>query len=209
MRRFQIVGLTGPTGAGKSTVSKCFERFGFKVVNADEIARSVMEPGSVCVAQLALAFGRSILDPDGNLNRRRLAEKAFAAPNATQLLNDITHPQIFLRTLKVCHEYIDAGERRILFDAPVLFESSSDIMCDCVVSVVAPKEVRIERLMKRDGLPRESIEKRISAQHPDEFYTKRSDFVIDGGAALADVDSQAKKIIEALLQTEIERGKLI
>ena len=198
MRKFFIVGLTGPTGAGKSTVSKIFERACYKVINADEIARTIMEPGGVCASQLTLAFGKSILNADGTINRKRLAEKAFASQGATKMLNDITHPQIFLKTLERCREAIDSGSPLILFDAPVLFESNSDIMCDAVVSVIAPKETRIERLMQRDSLPRQAIEQRISAQHPDEFYTQRSDYVINGGASLEDTERQTREIIEKL-----------
>lgn len=200
MRKFFIVGLTGPTGAGKSTVSKVFARSGYAVINADEIAKKVIAPGSVCVTQLVLAFGRYIMNPNGTINRKRLAEKAFASPSATQLLNDITHPQIFLMTMRRCREAIDSGSPMILFDAPVLFESGSEIMCDAVVSVVAPKELRIERLTARDSLPREAIEKRMSAQHPDQFYTDRSDYVINGGADFSEVKSQTEEIIKLLAE---------
>ena len=190
-----MIGLTGPTGAGKSTVSGFFGEYGFKIVNADKIAREIMEPNGVCVRQLVYAFGKSILAPDGSLNRRALAMKAFSSRENTQTLNDITHPQIFLRTLKLCREYIDRGERKIIFDAPVLFESNSDLMCDAVVSVTAPKEVRISRLMQRDRLPREEIERRISAQKDNAFYESRSDFTIDGSQDIAQVRSQVQSII--------------
>ena len=121
--------------------------------------------------------------------------KAFSSRENTQTLNDITHPQIFLRTLKLCRAYIDRGERKIIFDAPVLFESNSDLMCDAVVSVTAPKEVRISRLMQRDRLPREEIERRISAQKDNAFYESRSDFTIDGSQDIAQVRSQVQSII--------------
>ncbi len=195
MRDHLMIGLTGPTGAGKSTVSGFFGEYGFKIVNADKIAREIMEPNGVCVRQLVYAFGKSILAPDGSLNRRALAMKAFSSRENTQTLNDITHPQIFLRTLKLCREYIDRGERKIIFDAPVLFESNSDLMCDAVVSVTAPKEVRISRLMQRDRLPREEIERRISAQKDNAFYESRSDFTIDGSQDIAQVRSQVQSII--------------
>ena len=198
MRDHLMIGLTGPTGAGKSTVSGFFGEYGFKIVNADKIAREIMEPNGVCVRQLVYAFGKSILAPDGSLNRRALAMKAFSSRENTQTLNDITHPQIFLRTLKLCREYIDRGERKIIFDAPVLFESNSDLMCDAVVSVTAPKEVRISRLMQRDRLPREEIERRISAQKDNAFYESRSDFTIDGSQDIAQVRSQVQSIINKL-----------
>lgn len=198
MRKFLIAGLTGPSGSGKSTVSKFFEKSGYTVINADKVAREIMDPDGTCLKQLSLAFGSDIINSDGTLNRRKLAEKAFADREKTQLLNDITHPQIFLRTLKLCRESIDCGKNKILFDAPVLFESNSDIMCDAVVSVIAPREVRIERLTMRDGITREEIERRLDSQQPDEFYISRSDYVIDGGEALSEVEEKTNMIIKRL-----------
>lgn len=199
MRDFMIVGLTGPTGAGKSTVSHVFREAGFRVINADEVARSVMQPGSVCAQQLAIAFGSDIILEDGNINRRLLAGRAFSSPENTWLLSEITHPGIFLKTLAMCRSFIDSGDKRIVFDAPVLFESNSDLMCDSVVCVTAPREVRAQRLMKRDNLTREEIERRISAQQPDEFYMQRSDFTIDGGAELEEVKESVRKVIAQMM----------
>ena len=198
MRDHLIVGLTGPSGSGKSTVSAFFEKAGFTVINADKVAREIMSPDGVCLKQLGLAFGSDIINEDGTLNRRRLAEKAFSDKERTKLLNDITHPQIFLRTLKLCRESIDSGRPRILFDAPVLFESNSDLMCDCVISVIAPREMRVKRLAQRDGLSEAEIERRLSAQHGDDYYAARSDFVIDGGKTLEEVGRAANEIIAAL-----------
>lgn len=181
MRDHIIVGLTGPTGAGKSTVSKVFEERGYAVINADELAREIMLPGSVCLMQIAAVFGDGCVNPDGSANRARIAKTAFSSKENTRLLNDITHPHIFLRVLKRCREYIDSGQEYILFDAPVLFESNSDIMCDVVVCVTAPKDVRVKRLMIRDGKTEEEILRRMSAQHDDEYYVGRSDIVINGG----------------------------
>ena len=99
----------------------------------------------------------------------------------------------------MCRSFIDSGDKRIVFDAPVLFESNSDLMCDSVVCVTAPREVRAQRLMKRDNLTREEIERRISAQQPDEFYMQRSDFTIDGGAELEEVKESVRKVIAQML----------
>ncbi len=198
MRDFLIVGLTGTTGSGKSTVSREFEKAGFGIINADEIAREVLEKDSSCLKQLALAFGENVIDPDGTANRREIARCAFSSKENTQLLNEITHPRIFLKTLKRCREYIDIGCKKIVFDAPVLFESNSDIMCDCVVAVTAPISVRTERLMLRDGLPREDIERRILAQKTDEFFEKHADIIIDGGRSLDDVLEQTRSVIAKL-----------
>ena len=199
MRNFTIIGLTGPTGSGKSTVSSFFEKRGFVIINADELARKALLPDSVCLKQLCCVFGDDILNTDKTLNRPKLAERAFSSKEKTQLLNDITHPWVFLQVLKICRENIDSGRNLILFDAPVLFESNSDILCDKIVSVIAPKEVRLDRLIKRDGLSSEQIEKRMSAQNDDDFYISGSDYVIDGSLTLKEIKLSVDNVIDDLV----------
>ena len=195
MRKFTIIGLTGPTGSGKSTVSEIFREQGFEIINADELAREAVSKGGVCLKQLSLVFGSDIIDINGSLDRRLLARRAFSSKDNTAMLNEITHPHIFLLSLKRCREYIDSGRNKIVFDAPVLFESNSDLMCDSVISVIAPKAVRIERLKQRDGIDEKSIEERINAQHDDSYYIGRSDFVIDGSQPLDRVRAAVLEII--------------
>ncbi len=198
MRKFTIIGLTGPTGSGKSTVSDFFREQGFEVINADEIARSVVSKGSVCLKQLSFVFGSDIVDEQGNLDRKLLAKRAFSSKENTAMLNEITHPHIFLRSLKMCRGYIDSGKTKIVFDAPVLFESNSDLMCDLIVSVIAPKETRINRIAQRDKIDLKSIEERIHAQHGDDYYIKKSDYVIDGSKPLDLVRADVFSIIDGI-----------
>ncbi len=199
MRDFTIIGLTGPTGSGKSTVSEFFKEIGYVIINADEIARRALMPGSSCLKQVCGVFGEDILNADGTLDRQKLAGRAFSSKESTEMLNDITHPWIFLQVLKICRENIDSGKNRFVFDAPLLFESNSDIMCDCVVSVTAPVGLRLERLKKRDGLSEEQLKKRMSAQHDDEFYIGKSDFVIDGSLPLDEIKVKVEEINDRFL----------
>lgn len=196
MRNFTLIGLTGSTGSGKSTIAEFFRQNGYIIIDADKIARQALAKDSSCLKQVCGVFGDDILNPDGGLNRQKLAERAFSSSENTQLLNDITHPWIFLQVLKICRQNIDSGKNKLLFDAPVLFESNSDIMCDAVVSVTAPKEVRLERLVKRDGLSEEQIRKRMSVQHDDDYYTSRSDFVIDGSLFPDEIKDKVRKICD-------------
>lgn len=196
MRDYAIIGLTGPTGAGKSTVAKMFARQDFFTIDADKLAREAMLPDGVCLKQVCAVFGDDILNADGTLDRKALAAKAFSKPESTKLLNSITHPWILLRTLELCRECIDSGRRRILFDAPALLDSNLDIMCDAVVCVTAPEDIRLRRLMERDGLSREKILERMSAQHPDRYYTCRADFVVDGSRGLVDIEVYVRQIAE-------------
>lgn len=199
MRSFTIIGLTGPTGSGKSTVSRFFEEKGYVVIDADYIARQALMPDSSCLKQVCGVFGDDILNLDGTLNRQELAARAFSSKANTQLLNDITHPWIFLQVLKICRENINIGRNKIVFDAPVLFESNSDIMCDCVVSVIAPMDIRMERLKKRDGLSEEQLKKRMSAQHNDEYYISKSNYVIDGSLDLEDIKASVNEIVDTFV----------
>ena len=176
MRDFFIVGLTGPTGAGKSTVARFFEQEGFVVIDADKLAHKIMEKGSLTLKLTAAVFGDDILFDDGTLNRQKLAQKAFSSKENTNLLNEITHPRILAETVKLCKAYSEKGQKYILIDAPLLFEGCFDVLCDTVVCVTAPKEVRLERLRKRDGLSTEKLLERMNAQHDEEYYIQRSDY---------------------------------
>lgn len=180
MRDYVILGLTGPSGSGKSTFCKYLIECGFSCVDADLISKQALSAGSSCVFQLKSAFGNDIADSNGEVNRKLLASRAFSTKENTRLLNDITHPWVFLRSLKIIKEMLESGKRFIVFDAPVLFESNSDIMCDLIASVIADKQIRLERIMKRDNISLELAQKRFDAQQPDDFYTSKSDFVIDG-----------------------------
>lgn len=198
MRSYTILGLTGPTGSGKSTAADFFKEQGFVVIDADALARNAVSKGSVCLKQLSYVFGEDIIGSNGELDRRLLAKRAFLSEENTQMLNDITHPNIFLQAMRLCREYIDSGRNRIVFDAPVLFESNSDIMCDYIVSVVAPKEIRIERIAKRDGLDVHSIEDRINAQKDNSYYISRSDFIIDGSQPFEIIRQEVERIINSV-----------
>ena len=191
-----VVGLTGQTGAGKSTVAGYLEELGCGVINADAVAREAVKSGSECLKKLAGAFGEDVINEDGSCNRRLLAKRAFSSRENTELLNSLTHPWIIART----KEYIDSlchkGYDMIIFDAPQLFESGGDAFCDSVISVTAPESLRKQRIMDRDGISAEAAGERMNAQHPEEYYVSRSDYLIDGSAAPEEVRRSAEKIFE-------------
>lgn len=198
MRNYKIIGLTGPTGSGKSAFAEYFEKKGFKIINADKIARQVTSPNSICLKTLASVFGDDILNPDNSLNRKALASKAFLTKEKTRLLNDITHPFIYLNVLRLAREYINSGNTKIIYDAPLLFESNGDLMCDYVISVLCPMEKRIERIIKRDGITREQALLRINAQKSDDFYRESSDFCVYNDSDLDNLYFQADEILKKL-----------
>lgn len=196
----KIIGLTGPTGSGKSTAAKILKNLGCAVIDADEIARNALTKGTTCVNQLAIAFGKDILDKDGNVIRSALAKKAFSNKQNTQLLNSITHPWVFLQTLKLAKDYQNIGYKYIVFDAPVLFESNADIMCSTIISVIAAKETRINRITIRDNITREQALQRMSVQQTDEFYINNSDYIINGEKDITQLEQQLKEILNKLAE---------
>lgn len=174
-----VIGLTGQTGAGKSTVSTVLVKYGCAVVDCDKVTRDPNLYRDGCLIELQKAFGRDIMKPDGTLDRRLLANRAFANAEATATLNRITHPVIMDRLRGEIERHRQNGAKVIVLDAPTLFEAGADVLCRRVISVLADRDVRLERIIKRDGITKEEAERRMSAQKNDAFYAERSDFVFD------------------------------
>ncbi len=179
----KIIGLTGPTGSGKSTVAKYFKDNGVEVIDCDLVAREVTEKGSSLLPVLAESFGDEILAADGSLIRKKLAEKAFASRSATEKLNFIMLPFIADRIKETIELLATEGVGCVMLDAPTLYESGLDSICDSVVAVLCPLKIRRERILKRDGLTEEQADIRLAAGKPDTFYTEKTPHIVvnDGG----------------------------
>ncbi len=171
-----VYGLTGQTGAGKSTVGKALEKKGMYIIDTDKLARKAVESKEVINA-LCTAFGSDIA-PDGVLDRKKLAGRAFSDEESTALLNEITHPEITRLTVEEIHKAEKEGARVAVIDAPVLFESPLTSLCDKIICVVADEKARLERIMKRDGISEADALLRMKAQKNEEYYVSRSDIVI-------------------------------
>jgi dephospho-CoA kinase len=180
-----LTGLTGQTGAGKSQVSAMLRERGFDVIDADLTSRQVTQPGSACLAELADTFGGGILRQDGSFDRGRMGGIVFGNAEKLRQLEAIIFPHI-MRAIRGEASRLREGSRGIFLDAPTLFESGADKDCEKIVSVIAPLELRLRRILARDGLTEEAAARRISSQQEDAFYASRSDFVIvnDGGLQL-------------------------
>lgn len=174
-----IIGLTGKTGSGKSTVSIMLRSLGFFVCDADIIARRVIEKGSPLLEKIADEFGQDVISADGDLDRPKLAERAFASAEMTEKLNSLMHPAILEMSFAEIENALNMGYKAAFYDAAALYESGADKLCDKTVCVWAPDSVRLERIMNRDGLSKEKALERMNAQHPDSFYSERADFIID------------------------------
>lgn len=196
MRTYKLIGLTGTTGSGKGEARKVFEQYGCSVIDADLLAREIMS-NPVVLNSLQSFFGADVVE-DGRLNRSLLAQRAFASKEKTNLLNSITHPHITTLFLSELNSLAGGGAQTIVFDAPQLFESKLDALCDCVVAVIAEEGVRAERIMKRDNLTREEAEARIKAQFSDEYFRENSDYIIENNSTVGELKLNAEKIIEII-----------
>lgn len=169
------LGLTGPTGAGKTTVARLLEQNGIPLVDADAIARTVTEKGSPVLSALADTFGKDILFPDGSLDRRALAAVAFSSKENTEKLNAVTHPAILARIRRAL---ADATGDAVVLDAPLLFETGLDALCDHTAAIVADEAVRLARITARDSISEEEAKKRMAVQPDTAFYAARADILL-------------------------------
>lgn len=190
-----LVGVTGPSGAGKGLAVRTFAAHGFYVIDADKVAREVVMPGEAALMQLAEIFGADLIKADGTLDRRLLANRAFASRESTDRLNDIMLTEIRKRMIDRAEDCRDRGEN-CLFDAPLLFEARLEEYCDCCVAVIAPLALRIRRLSERDGITEEEIRSRIKMQHEDEYYTSRCQYIIINDRDRAALEKETEKIIQ-------------
>ncbi len=194
-----VVGLTGQTGAGKSTVSKIFREYGFDIINADIISREVVEKGSACLSEIEDCFHEGVISFDGTLDRRALGEIVFSDAKKLELLNSIMYPYIVGRILQEIHRMADMGQNMILLDAPTLFESRADDFCELIISVIAKEPLRRERIMKRDGLTEEQAQRRIDSQLPESFFKGHSDFIIKNNKGMDNLEAVSREVAEKLV----------
>ncbi|ALC05731.1 Dephospho-CoA kinase [Corynebacterium deserti GIMN1.010] len=193
------IGLTGGIGSGKSTVADLLSSEGFLIIDADQIAREIVEPGQPALAQLVEAFGPEIIKEDGSLDRPGLAAKAFVDAEHTALLNSITHPRIAEETARRFAEAEADGTKVAIYDMPLLVDKGLDRGMDMVLVVDVNVEERVRRLVEKRGLGEEDVRRRIDSQVPDEVRLKAADVVIDNNGSLDDLKSNMKKVIAEIL----------
>ncbi len=196
-KTYTLIGLTGPTGAGKGEVAKLLQNVGCAVVDADKIAHKALTVKE-CIEELTCAFSEDILSSDGSINRKELAKRAFKDEESTKLLNSITHPHILRLAKEEFERLSKEGFKNIVFDAPTLFESGSDKFCHKIIAVVAPEDIRLKRILARDGISQEQAISRIKAQKSTEFYTEKSDFSIINDRDFEHLRCQTEALIKEL-----------
>lgn len=195
-----IVGLTGMSGAGKSTACKLFAENGWAVIDCDIVSRIVVEQGKPALREISEHFGSDILLPDGGLDRKRLGDLVFSDEQSLNELNRLIYPYISYEIISRAEEYTVNGNMNILLDAPTLFESGADGFCDKIVSVTAPLKTCAARIMKRDGITAEQAENRLKSQHSEEYYREKSDFCVNNDGDAVHLKQKIGTIIKELAE---------
>ncbi|GIQ69827.1 dephospho-CoA kinase [Xylanibacillus composti] len=196
------IGLTGGIACGKSTVADMLVEKGAVLIDADRLAREVVEPGTPTLAQVADTFGQAVLLPDGSLDRKRLGQIVFADDAARKKLEALLHPPIraLMRSRMAAYEQEDPT-RLVVVDVPLLYESGLVDYFSEVMVVYVPPAVQLSRLMERDGMDEAAARQRIAAQLPIEEKRKRADIVIDNSGSLAETARQVDQFWDSRVGT--------
>ncbi|QYR64005.1 dephospho-CoA kinase [Fusobacterium animalis] len=189
-----IIGLTGGIASGKSTVSKYLAEKGFKVYDADKIAKNISEEKYV-QEEIIATFGDKILDKNGNVDRKKLKEIVFENKDKLEKLNGIIHPKVIDFYKKLKEKNIDEV---IIFDVPLLFESGLDKICDKILVVISDYEVQLDRIVERDKIDRELASKIVKAQLSNEERIKKADVVIENNSNLEDLFEKVERFCETI-----------
>lgn len=202
-----LVGLTGGIASGKSTVAAILSNYDNEIIDADEIAREVVMPGSKGLKQVVGLFGPEVLETDGMLSRAELASLVFKDPAKRRALEGILHPLIKARTL----ERISLSDKKVVvYIVPLLVEANVDYPFDLVVTIEAGIETQIKRLIENRGMSAEDAKERIAAQATEAERVARSDVRIDGALNLTDLETEVSKLwhqIQALSEAKANHGK--
>ena len=202
-----LVGLTGNIASGKSTVATLLARHGAVIVDADQLAREAVRPGSPALQRIVERWGAGVLAPDGGLDRAALRHRVFSEREELEALNEIVHPEVQrLRDERVAAARA-AGARVVVCDIPLLFEKHLVEQFDLIVLVDAPRPLRLERLVADRGLHEAEAMEMIAAQMPAELKRARSDYVIDNVSDRETLASRVDELWKELAATELRAGQ--
>ena len=174
----KIIGITGPIGSGKSYVGDIFEEYGFPRIDTDKVYHGLISGYTDTVKELEAEFGNEIVKEDGSVDRKKLGAIVFSDKAKLNRLNEITHKYVHIETVKLIEKYRAENYKAVVIEVPLMFESGFDKMCDEVICVVADNDVRVERIVKRNGISPKDAEIRIKNQKDNNFYIEKSTIVV-------------------------------
>ncbi len=189
----KIVGLTGGISSGKSTVSSYLKQLKIPVIDADEVARKVVEPNSQGAREIRKTFGSDVFEEDGSLNRQKLGSLIFSNAENRQKLDDLLQPLIKIMILDEIEEYRQKGENMIVLDLPLLFEKQYEELCEDIIVVYIPKELQLERLMRRNQYTKQEALSRIDSQLSIEEKRKRATVLLDNQGTIQQLYHQVEQ----------------
>ena len=192
------MGLTGGIATGKSTVSNWLKAHGYAVIDADELARLVVAPGSDGIRQILSQFGAEVLDEDGNLDRRKLGAVVFADREKLVELENIIHPLVQAQVQSLRDRYQREGRDFVFYDVPLLFEKNLQGQFDQVIVIAANESVQKERMRARDGLSENQIQNRFNSQVPMSEKIQKADYVIENNGTRAELEQKLADLLKNL-----------
>ena len=194
-----LVGLTGGIATGKSTVAGIFKRYGATVIDADALAREVVEPGKPAWREIVETFGKTVINPDRTLNRQALGTTVFGHPGRLRQLEQIIHPRVAREQIRLTKQAALNDPRAIvIYDVPLLFEAGIDKRVGATIVVTADRETQIARLKERNDLSRTEALRRIKSQMPLAEKRRRADYVLDGTLPLPQLKQQVRLLHQSL-----------
>jgi dephospho-CoA kinase len=197
----KLVGLTGGIASGKSTVAAIFRRLGAEIVNADELAREVVEPGAEAWQEIVKEFGPTVLQADQAIDRRKLREVIFNNPEARKKLEAIIHPRVRALAEKKIRAFEAAGSAVVIYEVPLLFETQIHHWIRPVILVACDVERQKSRIQERDLLTAAEAQRHIDAQMSLEDKRRLADYIIENNGGLAELEAQVKAVLEKINAT--------
>ena len=194
----EVIGLTGQTGAGKSTVRELFKAKGAAVIDADAVSHDIVDNDLSCLTDIVEHFSCIVLNDKGKLNRKALGRIVFSDQKKLAVLNKIMFPYIVSAIKGKVTAYEHAGAQMIVIDGATLIESGCSKMCSVLISVTAEEETRLTRIIHRDGISKRDAVRRVSAQHQEEFYIEASDYVIKNNGTPGDLEREAERVLDEI-----------
>ena len=195
----KVIGLTGPSGAGKGAVCGVLAKHGIPAIDTDAVYHRLLAENDALTEELCASFGKDILNESCRVDRKKLGAAVFGRPDTParlHTLNTITHKYVMARTHELMRELAQTGARAIVIDAPQLFEARIEGECDLIVGVLADRAVRLARIMARDGISEENANKRINAQKSDDFFRSSCHYILTNDGDLADLEAQILRFLE-------------
>ena len=200
----KIIGITGRSGCGKSSVTKFLAAQGYPCIDADRIAREVLQRGSLCLPVLQERFGSDILDEQGELRRRLLADRAFATPEGTRFLTETTQPEILRQIESRLEQAAASGAPFTFVDGAVIVGTPFEARCDHLLLVTAPYESSVQRICARDGITPEMARRRLDAQTPLETLRAAATAEIVNDGSLFQLENQIKAFLRSLRKEDYD-----